>query len=231
VYRIAHEARIYQELAARRVPTVLLGHTAPFCHQFVNVESDDLLGGYAAAQHLIKLGHRRIAFLSGPSGTPWNQERFEGYRRALREAGMEVDDKLVFQAGRTIEDGSKAAMQMINESCDATAVQTVSDMVAVGCAEVILSQGLRIPDDISIVGFGNVLIAHYYRVPLTTVRQPKFRLGSAAMDTMLQLMRGQKPEPKRLSADLIVRASSGIPPATHRLGQLKTTNKETRTTL
>src|SRR5712691_7772639 len=180
VYRLGTDARIYQELAARRVPTVLLGHTAPFCNQFVNVETDDLLGGYAAAQHLIKLGHRRIAFFAGPSATPWNQERFEGYRRALREAGAEVDDKLVFQAGRTIEDGSKAAMQMINESCDATAVQTVSDLVAVGCSEVLLNQGLRIPEDISVVGFGNILLSHHYRVPLTTIRQPKYRLGSAA---------------------------------------------------
>src|SRR4030095_971756 len=139
----------------------------------------------------------------------WNQERFDGYRRALREAGAEVDDKLVFQAGRTIEDGAKAAMQMINESCDATAVQTVSDLVAVGCAEVLLSQGLMIPEDVSIVGFGNILLSNYYRVPLTTIRQPKFRLGSVAMDTMLQLLRGQKAESKRLPAELVVRASSG----------------------
>jgi len=231
VYRMGTESRIYQELASRRVPTVLLGHTAPFCSQFVNVESDDLLGGYAATQHLLKLGHRRIAFLAGPLATPWNQERFEGYRRALREAGTEVDDKLVFQAGRTIEDGAKAAMQMINESCDATAVQAVSDLVAVGCAEVLLNQGLRIPEDVSIVGFGNILLSTYYRVPLTTLRQPKYRLGSVAMDTMIQLLRGHKGESKRLSAELIVRASSGIPTATHRLGQLKTTIKETTTTL
>jgi DNA-binding LacI/PurR family transcriptional regulator len=229
VYRLGTEARIYQELAARRVPTVLLGHLAPFCNQFVNVENDDLLGSYAATQHLIKLGHRRIAFLSGPSGTPWNQERFEGYRRGLRDGGFEVDDKLIFQAGRTIEDGVKAATQMINESCNATAVQAVSDLVAVGCAEVLLNQGLKVPEDISVVGFGNILLSHHYRVPLTTVRQAKFRLGSAAMDTMSQLLRGQKAEPKRLSAELIVRASSGIPPATHRLEQLKTAKKDTTT--
>ena len=231
VYRMGTEARIYQELAKRRVPTVLLGHAAPFCNQFVNVESDDLLGAYAATQHLIKLGHRRIAFFAGPLSTPWNHERLEGYRRALRQAGAEVDDKLVFQAGRTIEDGAKAAMQMINESCAATAVQTVSDPVAVGCAEVLLNQGLRIPEDISIVGFGNILLSAYYRVPLTTVRQPKFRLGAAAMDTMIQLLRGEKAETKRLSAELIVRTSSGIPSAIHRIGQLKTVRKETTMTL
>src|SRR5437870_2639606 len=214
VYRMAGEARIYKELLARKVPTVLLGHPAPFCPQFANVQTDDLLGGYAATQHLLKLGHKRIAFFTGPQAAPWTQERFEGYRRALREAGLDVDDKLVFQAGATLEDGSKAALQLINESPDATAIQAVNDIVAIGCAQMLLNQGVRIPEDISIIGFGNILLSEYFRVPLTTVREPKFRLGSAAMDAMLQLLRGQRPESKRLAAELVVRASSGIPPAT-----------------
>src|SRR5947208_15268366 len=108
--------RIDRELQAPRRPTVLLGHVAPFWSQFVNVETDDRLGSYSATQYLLKLGHKRIAFFAGPQLTPWNQERFEGYRRALREAGMDVDDKLVFQAGRNVEDGAKAALQLINES-------------------------------------------------------------------------------------------------------------------
>ena len=221
VYRMAAEAPIYQELLARRIPTVLLGHPAPFCSQFVSVESDDLLGSYSVTQHLLKLGHKRIAFLAGPLATPWTQERFEGYRRALSEEGMEVDDRLVFQAGQTIDDGAKAAMQMINESSDATAVQAVNDVVAVGCAETLLSQGFRIPQDISVAGFGNILLGVHFRVPLTTTRQPKFRLGAAAVDAMQELLRGHRPEPKRLPAELIVRASTGTSPATHRLRQSK----------
>ena len=71
---------------------------------------------------------------------------------------------------------------MLNENCHATAVQAVSDLVAIGCAETLFTQGLKIPDDISLVGFGNILTAEYFRVPLTTVRQPKFRLGIAAVD-------------------------------------------------
>jgi LacI family transcriptional regulator len=223
-YRMATEARIYQELLARKVPTVVLGHTVPFCNQFVNVESDDVLGSYKATQHLLNLGHKRIAFFSGPPATPWTQERFEGYRRALREAGLDVDEKLVFQAGRSIEDGEKATLQMINEASDATAVQTVNDMLAVGCAETLLKQGLDIPGDISVVGFGNILMSQHFRVPLTTSRQPKYRLGAAAIDAMQQLLKGKRPEPKRLAAELVVRASSGIPPATSAIKRLKTTN-------
>jgi DNA-binding LacI/PurR family transcriptional regulator len=217
VYRMASESRIYQQLAASRIPTVLLGHPAPYCAQFVNVASDDLLGGYAATHHLLKLGHQRIAFFAGPLAAPWSQERFEGYRRALREAGRDVDEKLVFQAGREIEDGAKAALQMINENCAATAVQAVNDRVAVGCTQALLKQGLQIPRDISVVGFGNVLLSEYFCVPLTTVRQPKFRLGVAAMETMQQLLLGRRPESKRLPAELLIRASSGIAPATEPL--------------
>ena len=221
VYRMATEARVYRELLVRGIPTVLLGHTAPFCNQFVNVESDDLLGSYAATQHLLRLGHKRIAFLTGPAMTPWTQERLEGYRRALREAGLDVDDKLVFEAGHAIEDGAKAAAQMLGESADATAVQAVNDVVAVGCSEALLSHGLKIPQDMSVAGFGNILLGQHFRVPLTTTRQPKFRLGSAAVELMQQLLGGRRPESKRLPAELVVRASTGTPPAAHKPRQSK----------
>src|SRR6185436_13455010 len=112
---------------------------------------------------------KRIAFMTGPSGTPWTVERLEGYRRALRDAGLDADDRLVFQAGRSIEEGAKAALQMINEGCDATAVQTINDMVAVGCIETFVKQGLKVPSDMSVVGFGNILLSQHFRVPLTTI--------------------------------------------------------------
>ncbi len=216
VYRFEAEARIYVELAARKIPTVLLGPPAPFCKSFPGVEIEELTASEAATQHLLKLGHKRIAYLTGPQSAPWAHDRFEGYRRALREAGLDVDDRLVFQAGSTIEDGTKAALQMLNESCDATAVQAVNDLVAIGCAETLLAQGFRIPEDISIVGFGNVMTAEYFRVPLTTIRQPKFRLAIAAMEMMTALLRGQPAETKRLSAELIERRSTAPPnPARH----------------
>src|SRR6185437_7092055 len=92
VYRIEPEARIYKELAAQQSRVVLLGPSAPFCSQFPGVQVDDLLASFAATQHLLKLGHERIAFLAGPIAAPWSQARFEGYRRALREANTDVDD-------------------------------------------------------------------------------------------------------------------------------------------
>ncbi len=224
VYRMEPEARIYQELLQRQVPTVVLGHLAPFCSRFLNVETDDLSAGFQVTQHFLGMGHRRIAFLAGPPASPWSQERFEGYRRALRAVGMEVDDKLIFQAGRTLEDGENAGLEMIHENSDATAVQAINDLVAVGCANLFLKRGLRIPGDISIAGFGNTLVSEYFRVPLSSVSQPKYRLGSAAVDLMQQMLRGVRPEPKRLPAQLVVRESSGTASATPALRRVTTPN-------
>lgn len=221
VYRIASEVRVYQELKQRNTPTVILGHLAPFCSHFVNVETDDLQAGYQVTHHLLAQGHRRIAFLAGPPGTPWTQERFEGYRRALRGIGQDVDDRLVFHAGRNLEEGARAATQMINERTEATAIQSINDLVAVGCAEVLLRQQIHIPRDLSITGFGNTLISEYFQVPLTTVGQPKYRLGAAAVDCMLQLLGGRPTEPKRIPAELVIRASTGTAPASFPLKRLK----------
>lgn len=211
VYRMESEARIYRELEASKTPVVLLGSPAAFCSQFYSVQTEELAGSFAASKHLLELGHRRIAYFTGPLPAIWAQERYEGFRRAHREIGLDVDDALVFHAGSTIEDGQKAALQFANEKCNATAIQACNDLVAIGCASTLLKQGFRIPQDLSIVGFGNILAAEHFRVPLTTIRQPKMRLGVAAMEMMLELLRGERPESKRLAAELAVRESTGKP--------------------
>jgi DNA-binding LacI/PurR family transcriptional regulator len=212
VYRLESAAPIYDELLRRATPTILLGHRAPFCEKFANVETDDLASSAAATRHLIELGHRRIAFFMGPPAAPSSRERLEGYRRALREAQIEPEDSLIFTAGSTIEEGEKAALQMLNENPKATALQAVNDLTAIGAATVCLHQGIKIPEELSVVGFGNFLISEHFRIPLTTVRQPKLRLGIAAMESMQRLLRGERPEPKRLGAEIIVRKSTAAPP-------------------
>ena len=87
VYRFEAEARVYQEVLARQIPTVLIGPPAPFCKSFPSVEIDESLASFTATQHLLKLGHKRIAYLTGPHTALWAHERFEGYRRALARSG------------------------------------------------------------------------------------------------------------------------------------------------
>lgn len=211
VYRLDPVVPLYEELLRRETPTVLLGHRAPFCEKFVNVETDDIASSYAATRHLLELGHRRIAFFSGPPAAPSSQERLEGYRRALRESQVDFDDRFVFTAGSTTEEGEKAALQFLQENPGATAIQTANDLVAIGAASIFLNQGLRIPEDLSLVGFGNILVSEHFRVPLTTIRQPKLRLGAAAIESMMRLIKGERPESKRLSAEIVVRKSTAPP--------------------
>ncbi|MGA2541077.1 MAG: LacI family DNA-binding transcriptional regulator [Verrucomicrobiota bacterium] len=211
VYRLAPTAAIYEDLARRRTPVVILGHRAPFCANFHNVETDDAHGSELITRHLLELGHKRIAFLCGPTSAPWAQERLEGYRRGLREGKVEWEDGLLFNAGSTLEEGEKAALQILQEAPSITAVQSASDLSAMGAANVFLNQGLQIPKDLSVAGFGNILMGEYFRVPLTTVRQAKLRLGAAAMEMMQKLLRGEAAEARRLPAEIILRASTGPP--------------------
>ena len=213
VYRLSQEARAYQELRVRKTPVVVLGHLSPFCTGFAHVEADDLHGSQAVTEHLLSLGHRRIAFLAGPLASPWTAERLEGYRRALREAGVEPEDQLVFQAGRTVEDGLAATAQFLSEGCKATAIQAVNDPVAVGAMRGLRQQGLGVPGDISIAGFGNVLLGENAPVPLTTVRQPKYTLAMAAVDALQELLKGHPPTSRRMPTALLVRESTGTAPA------------------
>ena len=85
-------------------------------------------------------------------------------------------------------------------------------MIAIGAANTFLGQGVKIPQDLSVAGFGNILTAEHFRVPLTTVRQPKYRLGTAAMESMVKLLRGEKAESRRLAAELVIRQSTGPAP-------------------
>ena len=209
--RLSPTAPVYEELWQRQTPTVILGQRPPFCAQFLSVETEDLTGSYLMTRQLLELGHKRIAFLSGTRGSPWAQERLEGYRRALREAAIEPDDRLIFTAGSTLEDGEKTAVQLINEAATMTAIQAATDLVAMGAANVFLNQGVKIPEDLSVAGFGNIMMSQHFRVPLSTVRQPKLRLGIAAIEAMQKLRRGEHPEPNRLPVEIIVRASTARP--------------------
>jgi LacI family transcriptional regulator len=92
-----------------------------------------------------------------------------------------------------------------------TAIQAATDLVAMGAANVFLNQGVKIPEDLSVAGFGNIMMSQHFRVPLSTVRQPKLRLGIAAIEAMQKLHRGEHPEPNRLPVEIIVRASTARP--------------------
>ena len=209
--RLTDQERVYEELAQSGTPVVVLGQPPPFCDRFPSAAGDDVAGAYEGTRHLLELGHRRIAFLAGPVAAPWARERWEGYRRALLEAGVTPEERWVFAGGTTIEDGQRAAAQLLEEAPDVTAVFASNDLTAIGFGHHLLNRGIRIPQEMSLVGFGNTLAAEYFRVPLTTLRQPKRRLGYAAMNLMSQLLRKQPADSVRLPVTLAVRASTAPP--------------------
>jgi len=206
--RLTPEAPVLAEQQRHNARVVLLGSAPTAAADHLLVAVHDFAASVQLTQHLLSLGHRRIAYLRGHPTSPIAQDRFEGYRRALREAGLEVDDRLVFHAGSTFEDGATAALQMVNEGIRPDAIQAFNDPVAVGAAEVLVQQGWRIPEDVSLAGFGNVPVGEHHRVPLTTMRQPKHRLGVAAVDLLLASLRGERVGSLRLPADLLLRAST-----------------------
>lgn len=212
VHQLEAKSKAFEELRRHRLPTILLGPPPAPYSDFPSVQVEDIEGSYQATRHLIELGHRHIAYLVGPRASIWSQERFQGFQKALREAGLPLDDRLVFQAGGTIEEGAQAALQMLKEGAPATAIQAVNDLVAIGAANTLLDHGVRIPEDMSVVGFGNVLTSSFFRVPLTTVRQPKHSMGLAAMDMLEALIKGQQPESRRLPTRLLIRGSTGTAP-------------------
>ncbi len=212
VYRMHPSAPIYEELLRQKTPVVIMGNRASFCGAFPAVETDDAVASQGLTEYLIGLGHKRIAYFAGPQISPQALERFEGHRRALRGNGLDTADDLIFSAGSTIDEGAKAAAQFLDEKCDATAVMCVNDLVAVGAGNVFLDRGIKIPQDLSLTGYGNILTSEFFRVPLTTVRQPKFRLGAIGMELMQALLRGETVESRRLSAEMAVRQSTGPAP-------------------
>ncbi len=211
VYRLQKEASIYRELKRHSIPTVLLSHPAEFCEDFPYVAVDDFQAGHQAASHLIELGHSKIGFIAGPTLSPGARERAEGFRKALNDNRLEFDDQRMFQAGNTIEEGRTVGTEIANERPDCTAFQAANDLAAIGAAGVLMDQGLQIPRDFSLIGHGNVLTAEHFRVPLTTIRQPKFRLGIAGIEILSRLLEGETPPNQRIPAELFVRKSTAPP--------------------
>ncbi len=208
VYRLEPVSALYDELLTRKIPTIILGHCAPFCSQFVSISTDDLYCSYLATKHLLELGHRKIAFFSGPSITPWSRERLEGYIQALKEFNIEPDEKLIFNSGSRIEDGFNTASQLINEKTKFTAIQAANDLIAVGAINYLLINNYKIPQQISVVGFGDILLSEHFKIPLTTINQPKYRIGVAAIDTMNAMIQGKNVSSQRIKGELIIREST-----------------------
>jgi len=175
-----------------------------------SVYADKVSGARQAVEHLIQLGHRRIAFVGGQHGHGSRLERLTGYRQVLEENDLPPEDSLVFDGEGTLASGIKAVEQILAMPQPPTAIFCFNDLTAIGVIRGINQANAQVPRDYSVVGFDDLEMASYYCPPLTTVHQPTHRLGQCAINMLLKLIREESvPQPECLPAKLVIRESTG----------------------
>ncbi len=194
-------------LLQEKLPFVSVGRHREAAVSYVDV--DNVAGARQAVEHLLRQGHRRIATVTGPLAMMAGRDRLEGYRQALEARGVPVDDALIAEGDFT-EEGGRMAMQRLLPHRP-TAVFVASDTMAVGAMKAIKEAGLRIPEDVAVVGFDDLPVASIVEPALTTVRQPIERLGATAVEVLIGLIEQQAEAPQHviLPTQLVIRASCG----------------------
>ncbi|SEM49163.1 LacI family transcriptional regulator, repressor for deo operon, udp, cdd, tsx, nupC, and nupG [Luteibacter sp. UNCMF331Sha3.1] len=179
-----------------------------------SVYVDNVAAAAAAVDYLVTLGHRDIAFVAGPASSPICVDREQGYHLALQRAGIAADPALTAVGDFSIEAGERAVELFLSQGRSFSALFCSNDEMAIGAMRALISRGLRIPEDVSVVGFDDIRYSRYTSPPLTTVSQPKNALGREAMTMLIEILNEPDVPPRKrvLSAELVVRGSTG--PAT-----------------
>ena len=171
------------------VPVVLINnHNEQSGRYTFSVTVDNRHGGHQAASHLIRRGHHRIAYISGPADHSDDVERMAGYRQALDESGISFDPALVLSGNGRLDGGERALSALANLAERPTAVFCYNDMTAIGLISAARQAGLSVPDDLAVVGFDDIPMAAHFLPPLTTIAQPQRDMGQQAMNMALALM-------------------------------------------
>jgi len=201
-----------QALCRSTIPTVFVDNIFEAIHT-TYVKSDFLDGARQATEHLLKLGHRRIAFFPGGTIALTGTERFLGYQQAMARAGLVMDPNLVRFSGWELSEAYQEAMTLLSERRDFTAIVAASDMLALGILRALREHGLRVPEDISLIGFDDINLSQDSDPPLTTIWQDTQALARGSVSRLLRLIAGEKAvEPLVVPTQLIVRASTGSAP-------------------
>ena len=211
-----------EEFHRRRLPLVLVDSSHP---EYDSITVNNRDGAYRAVQHLIAMGHRRIAIVNGHLDSVPAQERLAGYQQAISEAGLEMPEAFVLSSdefgsdvmtlndGFNKESGYLAMRRLLAAGQDrATAVFMASDIQAMGAIKAVREAGMRVPEDLAMVGFDDIELSEY--LGLTTVKQPMFKMGEQAAERLLTLIEHPESEHQhvRIETELIVRESSGQMP-------------------
>lgn len=174
------------------------------------VAIDDVQAAMDATNHLIAYGHRDIAVITGNMNTTSSRDRLEGFRGALSQSGLEINEDLIVYADYSLKSGEVAAESLLLKKNRPTAIFCFSDEIALGCMYTLRQHGFVVPNDISVMGFDNIPVAKYISPPLTTIAQPTEEIGTLCANTLLDLLDGKPPEKLRilLPHELLVREST-----------------------
>ena len=199
------------DLVAEGVPIVVQGHQPGLGAPSVDI--DNVECARLAVEHLIELGHRRIACITNaPLAYTAAADRLAGYREAIADAGLLLDAELVAEGAFDAPSGHRAMAEILARTPDVDAVFVASDVVALGAISALREAGRRVPDDVSVIGFDDIPLAPFFDPPLTSVRLPAHELGLAAGRALLDRIAGRDvPDRTLLASELIVRASTAPP--------------------
>ena len=199
----------------RRIPLVLFDRELPQVAADT-VKVDSVRGGRLATEHLLQLGHRRIAIIHGPVVRSTGAERLEGYLLAMRTAGLRPDPALIREGNFKQDSGRDLARQLLDLAPPPTALFCTNNLMTVGALQTLGERGIRIPQDLSLVGYDDMEWWTLTHPPLTTVGQPVYELGREAMRLLLAQIAGPRRRAQRvvLKPELLRRASCGPPPPT-----------------
>jgi len=202
------------ELHRRGVEVVLLDRTSPVA-ELSSVAVDDVAGAAMAVDHLLSLGHDRIAFINGSSTIKQCVDRRAGMVRALTGAGLDPDTSMIEVTVSSLNaaGGEAGVTELLASRSGASALFCVNDLTALGAMRTLRAHGLEIPEDMAVVGYDDVNFASMLTTPLTSVRQPTYRLGQVAADLLLRAAGpgAAPPQQVEFQPELVVRASSGPP--------------------
>jgi DNA-binding LacI/PurR family transcriptional regulator len=202
-----------QQLQRQRIPFVVIDTDSATSASVPTVGSSNFNGGLQATRHLLELGHRRLAVISGHEDVLCSRERVAGFRFAHEEAGVPVDPDLVRYGHFMVETGYRHGMELLNRPDRPTAVFAGADMQAVGVLRAARRLGLRIPDDLSLIGYDNLPMSAWTDPALTTINQPLRDMAGTAARILLDLARGVPLTTTRIDlvTELIVRESTAPP--------------------
>jgi LacI family transcriptional regulator len=197
-------------LSRAHVPTVVIDPIGAPQADVISVGSTNFAGGLAATQHLLDLGHRRIAYVGGTASAACNQARLQGFRGAMEAAGASVLKGYERKGEFRYEDGLAEGAALLDQPVPPTGIFSANDEMALGILEAARARGIRIPQDLSVVGFDDTEVARVSAPPLTTVAQPLRRMGTVALRTALRLGAGDRVDSHHveLATELIVRGST-----------------------